>query len=124
MYVRYAYAPISDPNLINSAGLPAVPFSSETWNYNVSITTGLNNSTTLNTNQLIHYSRKAEGIVVSNNGIDEIMQVQLSDTSGRLLNCIKINSSSDNFFIPILKKGVYLLHGSTNKSAFSHKLIF
>ncbi len=124
VYVRYAHAPISDTNLINSAGLPAVPFSTETWNYSVNITTGLNNLTKLQVNNFLRYSRKTEGIEVSNLGIDEIIQLQLSDTSGRLLNCIKTNSTSNNFFIPISKKGVYIMHGNTNKKAFSHKLIF
>lgn len=123
-YVRYAHSPTPNPNLINHAGFPVVPFNTETWNYNVKISADLNSSIDLETYKILKYIKKNDGIEINFGNMNEITNIQLINACGSLLFTLKTNPITACNFVPISKRGVYILHVVAGKKSFSHKILF
>ena len=124
LYVRYAYSPTPDPNLVNNAGLPAVPFSTDTWNYNIKISTDPNIATELKSTSYLNYKRLNNGIEFENSRVDKVTSIRLFDLYGRLIYFENPNAAMEQIFIPIRNKGGYLLSINFKNRHYSDKIIY
>ncbi len=123
-YVRYAHSPTPNPNLINNAGLPALPFNTETWNYNVKISADLNSAIDLVAYKPLKYKKKIDGIEINTGNSNVITNIQLFTLCGTQLLALKTNPITASNFVPISKRGFYLLQIIADKKSFTQKILF
>jgi sialate O-acetylesterase len=104
--VSYAYSANPVPNFINKEGLPAAPFKTDTWNFNIDFTTGVNNVNA--ENELIISNPVKNTLIVS--ALTTIKSIDVYDISGkRVMTKNATNATKIEINMNTLKNGIYLL---------------